>query len=348
MLKIYLAPICHISDPFRGRAGRGHAAAAEVAAGSGFCLAGAMSDDRVLMKRLRAAGFAASSVRTASGGAVALAGLATLEDGSRVFAKTLRDLDPEAFELFEVEAAGLTQLREAGGVSTPPIRLASAELLVLEEMQPRPDGEAFWERLGHMLAALHTTTVSDRFGWHREGWLGRMRQENAWTDDGHEFFAHRRILRWLPEPLAESAFDADDRHAIEALCAALPDLIPARPPSLTHGDLWSENILATPDGAPVLIDPATSYTWPEVDLSMLWCSPRPPASERFFAAYREAAPLDDGWEARMPVLYLRELLSAIAHGDDSWGAVGYVREVIAPFRRRPAPARSNPRKASGR
>jgi fructosamine-3-kinase len=297
-----------------------------------------LSFDRVLLQRLQAAGFAASSVQAASGGVVAMAGLATLEDGSRVFAKTLRDLDPETFEppVFEVEAAGLRELREAGGANTPPIRLASAQLLVLDEMQPRPAGEGFWEQLGRMLATVHTTTVSDRFGWHREGWLGRMRQENAWTSDGHEFFARHRILRWIAEPQVESAFDAEDRRAIEALCAALPDLIPGRPPSLTHGDLWTENILATPDGAPVLIDPAASYTWPEVDLSMLWCSPRPPAAERCFAAYREAAPLDDGWEARMPVLYLRELLSTIAHGDDDWGAAGYVREVIAPFRRRPA------------
>ena len=311
-----------------------------------------MSDDRVLIKRLREAGFAAAAVRQATGGVVAVAGLATLEDGTRVFAKTLREpgagrgpgQGPETFpgDVFEVEAAGLTELREAGGAHTPPVLLASTELLVLEEMQPRPNGEAFWEQLGRLLAALHTTTVTDRFGWHREGWLGRMRQENGWTSDGHEFFAHRRVLRWLPEPEVEAAFDADDRRAIEALCAALPDLVPARPPSLTHGDLWTENILATSEGAPVLIDPAVSYTWPEVDLSMLWCSPRPPESELFFDAYREAAPLDDGWEERMPLLYLRELFSTIAHGDDDWGAADYVRKVIAPFHRRPAPAGPQP------
>ena len=81
----------------------------------------------------------------------------------------------------------------------------------------------------------------------------------------------------------------------------------------------------------MLIDPAVSYTWAEVDLSMLWCSPKPPAAQRFFEAYEEAAPLADGWRERMPLLHLRELLSTIAHGDDDWGAADAVREVIKRF-----------------
>jgi hypothetical protein len=53
-----------------------------------------------------------------------------------------------------------------------------------------------------------------------------------------------------------------------------------------------------------------------------------------FSAYADVAPLRDGWRARMPVLFLRELLSIIAHGDDDWGAADHVRRLIAPFRRR--------------
>ncbi|MEV0222599.1 fructosamine kinase family protein [Streptomyces sp. NPDC050704] len=288
----------------------------------------------ILQERLREAGFAAESVEAATGGVVALAGVATLRDGGRVFAKTLRGMTAD---VFEVESAGLIALRKRGRANTPAVLHASRGLLVLEVLGPRRDDEDFWEQLAHMVAGLHTSRVSDRFGWHREGWLGRMRQDNAWEEDGHVFFAERRILRWLPEPLVEAAFDREERQAVERLCAALPELIPSRPPALTHGDLWSENILADSTGAPVLIDPAVSCTWPEVDLSMLWCSPRPPASERFFAVYEQVAPLDDGWEDRMPVLHLRELLSTIAHGDDNGGgAAEAVRKVIAPFRHRDA------------
>lgn len=50
-----------------------------------------------------------------------------------------------------------------------------------------------------------------------------------------------------------------------------------------------------------------------------------------FEAYLETAPLPDGWQERMHLLHLRELLSIIAHGDDDWGAAGAVREVLARF-----------------
>jgi fructosamine-3-kinase len=109
--------------------------------------------------------------------------------------------------------------------------------------------------------------------------------------------------------------------------------MPPQPPVLTHDDLWRENILADRAGGPALIDPAVSYSWAEADLSMLYCSPRPPAADRFFAAYTEAAPLAPGWRDRMRVFHLRELLSDIAHNDDGWGAAAAVREIIAPFRR---------------
>ena len=52
--------------------------------------------------------------------------------------------------------------------------------------------------------------------------------------------------------------------------------------------------MATSDGSPALIDPAVSYMSPEVDLSHLWCSPRPPASDRFFNVHAELTGQDKG------------------------------------------------------
>jgi fructosamine-3-kinase len=48
---------------------------------------------------------------------------------------------------------------------------------------------------GHVFAALHTSTVSGRFGWHCDGWplRRRMRQHNSWKADGHEFHTRHRI-----------------------------------------------------------------------------------------------------------------------------------------------------------
>ena len=86
-----------------------------------------MSDEEILIKRLHEAGYAANKVEKASGGVVAIAGLATLEDDSQVFAKTL--LGPDR-DIFPVEAAGLTELHETGGAITPEVLCASPRLLL--------------------------------------------------------------------------------------------------------------------------------------------------------------------------------------------------------------------------
>lgn len=289
-----------------------------------------MTDLDLLRERVSATGRGVAAVAEARGGVIATAGLLTLDDGSRVFAKTLRG---PGSDLFAVEAEGLRALRERG-VRTPDVLDVTADLLVLAPMRPPVQDDRYWERVGRELAALHAGTVGDRFGWHRDGWLGRMRQDNTPHTDGYAFFAERRILRWLPEPLVQEALDAADRRALERLCAALPELLPPAPPVLTHGDLWAGNLIADASGAPVFIDPAVSWTWAEVDLSMLWCANRPPAADRAFAAYAEVAGLADGWRERMPLLHLREVLSIIAHGDDDWGAADEVRRLVAPFARR--------------
>jgi len=285
----------------------------------------------LLTTELADAGLAVTTLDTVKIGSFSVAALATLHDGGQVFAKTGAHADG-----FEVEAAGLTALRELGGVRVPDVVHVSPRLLVLEALQPRGDGNRFWEQLGHMVATLHTFTISNRFGWHRDGWHGpgRMRQHNSWASDGQAFYAEHRILRWLPEPLVQAEFDRDERRAVERLCAALPELIPQHPASLTHGDLWIGNVLADDAGAPALIDPAVSYVWPEIDLAELWVQRRPPEADRFFAVYEELAHPFDGWREQGQLLRIWDLFSAIAHGPVTWGAADIVRKLIAPFRHR--------------
>ncbi|MFE5336130.1 fructosamine kinase family protein [Isoptericola sp. NPDC056573] len=279
------------------------------------------------------------SVEPATGGLAATAGLARRADGTAVFVKGFVEGFVKGFDdapsddAFPAEAEGLAALRELGGVATPDVVLAARDLLVLEVLHPRPRDEAFWERLAHALARLHATT-HDRFGWHRDNWLGRRRQDNAWEDDGFTFFARSRLLRWLGEPRVDAALGPADRVALEHLCARLPELLPHRPACLTHGDLWAQNVLATADGRPALIDPAVSYTWPEVDLAHLWTTAPPPESRGFFDRYAELTGLDRGWRDRMPILQLRQHLAVIAQFDDDWGAAEQVRAALVPFRRR--------------
>jgi fructosamine-3-kinase len=268
------------------------------------------------------------AVREASGGLAAQAAVVELASGETVFAKTLAD--PPGDDVFDVEAEGLAHLR-AAGARTPEVVACTREVLVLRLLEPRRDEPSAWEELAHQVATVHAT-ISPRYGWHRDGWLGAWPQHNTWEDDGHTFFAQHRVLRWLPERRVRAKLDLADRRALERLCDRLPELLPNRRACLTHGDLWSQNVMATADGVPALIDPAVSFMWPEVDLSHLWCSPRPPASDRFFDVYAEVTELDAGWRERMPLVHLRQLMALVAMFDHDWGSTETVKGLVAPFR----------------
>jgi fructosamine-3-kinase len=285
----------------------------------------------LLLARLHAEGLTdVVAVTPSDEGMAARSGLARRASGETVFVKSFDT--PPADDLFALEAEGLRALRDLGGLATPDVRHVSPRLLVLAALAPRPDGEAFWERVAHDVARLHTSTVTDRFGWPHDTWLGPMRQHNAWSDDGFAFFAEHRLLRWLPEPRVRAKLDAADVAALERLCDRLPELLPPMPACLTHGDLWMQNVLATPDGAPAFIDPAVSYVWADVDLSHLWCSPHPPEARRFFDVYAELTGREAGWLDRLPLVHLRQQLALMAMFDDDWGATDAVRAAVAPYR----------------
>ncbi|GAA3886185.1 hypothetical protein [Streptomyces sedi] len=55
---------------------------------------------------------------------------------------------------------------------TPEVPHVSEALLALRRQWAQRDGE-FFRRWGSMVAALHTSTVSDRFGGERHGWRDR-------------------------------------------------------------------------------------------------------------------------------------------------------------------------------
>lgn len=187
----------------------------------------------LLRERLVRAGFDVAGVLPSDEGLAALSGIASLSDGHRVFAKTFTR--PPGDDVFALEAEGLEALR-AAGLATPQIVHHDEALLVLSLLCPRDDTDGFWERLAHDVAHVHTTTVSGRFGWPVDNWLGSMPQRNAWHDDGFAFFSECRVLGWLPESRVRAKLEPADRSALERLCAALPDMMPPRPAVLTHGD----------------------------------------------------------------------------------------------------------------
>ena len=136
-----------------------------------------------------------------------------------------------------------------------------------------------------------------------------------------------RVLRRAAAPggtaatVAEhGAWDAAWDAPLDRLVTRLPELLPAAPPrSLLHGDLWGGNALATGGGAGVpssapfaLIDPAVSVGHREADLAMTelfggFAGP-------FYDGYREAWPLEPGYDERREVYNLYHLVNHLTHG----------------------------------
>jgi fructosamine-3-kinase len=88
----------------------------------------------------------------------------------------------------------------------------------------------------------------DKFGFESDTYLGLLKIDNKWSEDGHEFFARTRILRFLEEARASETLEKSDRVRVERLAARLKDLIPQQGPSLCHGDLGNLELLLRKEG----------------------------------------------------------------------------------------------------
>ena len=261
------------------------------------------------------------SLAPVGGGDVADAFRAELDDGVTVFAKTHPDSPPG---FFTTEAAGLAWLREADAAPVPAVLGVSDEpsLLILEWIEVGNPGRHSEAEFGRALAALHTTGAPS-FGREDRRPTGSRGLPNEPCESWLEFYASKRLL-----PLARLATKARalPRAAIrdlEAIAARLSDLAgPGEPPARLHGDLWAGNRLVDADGRSWLIDPAAHGGHREFDLAMMRLFGG--FGEACFAAYAEATPLADGWEARVP---LHQLAPLTVHAIKFGG--GYVGATLA-------------------
>lgn len=226
-----------------------------------------------------------------------------------VFAK-LRPTSDSA--MFAAEAEGLAALARCQAVKVPSVlALGEAEgqaFLLLEwlEIGPLRDNVSA-RRAGSALAELHRCT-GDHFGWPHDNFIGNAPQHNGESDHWARFFVDRRLRPQL-ERAAACGFRGDLQKHGEAICEKAPALfLEYRPqPSLVHGDLWGGNLGALADGTPVLFDPAVYFGDRETDLAMSELFGGLPLA--FYAAYREAWPLNEGYETRKPLYNLYHILN---------------------------------------
>jgi fructosamine-3-kinase len=213
-------------------------------------------------------------------------------------------------DMLSAEAEALHALAATGTLRVPtPLLHGSAEQYhyLLLELMPMRSGCAQPARLGEQLAALHRHS-SDHFGWHRDNHIGASAQHNKPSDNWATFWVGQRLLPQL-ELARLNDSPASLLQAIEQLCAAVPALLRghAPAPSLLHGDLWGGNVGYLQDGTPVLFDPASYFGDREADLAMTELFGGFGAD--FYAAYKDAWPLDEGYPLRRELYKLYHLLN---------------------------------------
>ena len=233
------------------------------------------------------------------------------DDTFAVFAKYSEDA--EAAAQFECELASLQYLSARADVMIPtPIGIVPVErgtLFIMEALQAVERAPRHWRDIGKTLARIHRIT-SDQCGFHTNGFLGPLRQDNTPARDWATFFGERRLRPWLQYAIDSGNLPSSVADQVEKLAQRLPELCgPAFTPSLLHGDAQQNNFISTAQGT-FVIDPAIYFGNPEVDLSLMdaW----QPAHDNFLDGYREEMPLDPGFSERRSLWRVPLYLAAVA------------------------------------
>jgi len=243
--------------------------------------------------------------RSVSGGCINQSYL--LADNQRSFFVKLNDA--KRLAMFEAETAGLQQILASQTVRAPrPLCHGVADdqaFLVMEYLDLRAHGDA--ATLGQQLALMHRPQQA-YFGGPRDNTLGSTPQPNTQTATWITFLREQRIGYQL-HLAAQNGYGGQLQTQGEKLLTGLDQFFTDYQPqsSLLHGDLWGGNHGYLADGTPVIFDPAVYYGDRETDLAMteLFGGFAP----AFYAAYREAWPLDAGYAVRKTLYKLYHILN---------------------------------------
>ncbi len=228
-------------------------------------------------------------------------------DGRRFFVK-LNSADNK--EMFAAEAAGLQEIINTDSVAAPaPVCFGTVEnkaFLVLEYLSfGRRDAS---QCLGQQLAGMHRH-IQAGYGWSMDNTIGSTLQMNAPSYCNWPAFWGQQRLGYQLQLAKQNGHGGRLQDKGELLLQLFPSLFSAYTPSasLLHGDLWSGNQGVTIGGQPVIFDPAVYFGDRETDIAMTELFGG--FSARFYAAYNEAWPLDEGYPVRRDLYNLYHILN---------------------------------------
>ncbi|PYZ98334.1 fructosamine kinase [Alteribacter lacisalsi] len=222
---------------------------------------------------------------------------------------------------FSSEAEGLAFLAKEGGANVPNVigtaYAGGRGVLVLEWIEGGKVGRT-GEKLGEMLARVHSNTKHKKFGYPHATYIGTLEQQNglwlSWTD----YYREQRLIPQLNIGTHSGIITAERQKKIEQLTARLDQWLPQRPEvSILHGDLWSGNWMNGSDGSPWLVDPSVLYGHREMDLAFTELFGGFPGG--FYEAYGHHLPLDADYGERKPLYQLFYLLVHLNFFGEQYG-----------------------------
>lgn len=285
---------------------------------------------RALLSKALGQDVTITSTSSVGGGCINQAQTLNLSNGQRIFLKSNPSPPPQ---MFETEARGLNLLASAkDGPRVPKVialdESTPASFLVmeyLEETSPEPD---YFERFGRAFAELHRVTQK-QYGLDHDNFIGSTPQINTEDADGIGFFRDQRLGFQQQLARKRNLLPTDTDKQLDDLRDRLAEFldISGEQPALVHGDLWSGNHFAGPDGNPCIFDPAAHFGLRESDLAMTELFGRMPNA--FYDAYQEAFPQNPGYAERKIIFNLYHLLNHLNLFGSSY--LGSVQSAVRHF-----------------
>ena len=211
--------------------------------------------------------------------------------------------------MFQKEANGLDLLRKHCTLIVPEAIktgvYGQSQYLLLEWLEKAAPQKKFWEDFGSGLAMMHKQPQL-YYGLNEDNYIGSLKQNNTTHNKWHSFYTVCRIMPLVKILFDSGSFSSKDIDNANSFCKNLEAIFPAGPPSLLHGDLWGGNFLITSSARAAIFDPAVYFGHREMDIGMTKLFGG--FDHRFYTAYHEAYPFENGWERRVPVTQLYPLL----------------------------------------
>ena len=211
--------------------------------------------------------------------------------------------------LFERETKGLDKLRQHCTLIVPEVikhgSCDAQQYLLLEWLEKGVPKKDMWEKFGQGLALMHKQP-QEYYGLDQDNYIGSLRQINDQHSEWHLFYTECRIMSLVKSLFYSKIFSSKDLNTAETFCFKLKNIFPPEPAALLHGDLWAGNYLISASGYAAIYDPAVYFGHREMDIGMTKLFGR--FDRRFYEAYNETYPLEEGWEKRLPITQLYPLL----------------------------------------